>query len=394
MARRCGKLAPHSVAHLPASNRPLTLLHWQEPPPHTGNPIASRLPKAQPSMQLYTLDPMSDSRWDDLVASHPSASVFHRRGWLKALAGTYGYRPIVLTSSPPGTRLSNGIAFCEIRSWITGNRLVSLPFADHCEPLLNETWDSCELAEWMRTEFRQHNWKYIELRPLSWPMDLDCPLAASQSFWFHTLDLTPSLDQILRNLDKNSVQRRIRRAERAHLSYESGCSEELLKDFYRLLMITRRRHRLLPQPLAWFQNLVACMNPSLDIRVARKDGIPIAAILTLRHRGTVVYKYGCSDEKFHPLAGMPFLFWKLIEESKIAGAEQIDFGRTDLENKGLLKFKDQFGTTRRRLTYFRHPESKKKWAAAADLPVARRLFSVLPDALSSRAGRLLYRHIG
>lgn len=346
-------------------------------------------------MQLYTLDPMLDSRWDDLVASHPRASVFYHKGWLKALAETYGYRPIAVTSSPPGKRLSDGIAFCEVKSWITGSRLVSLPFADHAEPLVNDIGESLEFAEWMRAQYRQRNWKYIEIRPLSWEMQLNCPLAASQSFWLHSLDLAPSLNQIFCNLDKNCIQRRIRRAERAHLSYERGCSEGLLNDFYRLLMITRRRHQLLPQPRAWFQNLVACMSPSLEIRVARNDSIPIASILTLRHRSTVVYKYGCSDERFHHLAGMPFLFWKLIEEARTAGEEQIDFGRTELQNHGLIRFKDQFGTTRRRLTYFRYPESAtEKWPAASDLPAVRRLFSILPDALSSRAGRLLYRHIG
>ena len=129
--------------------------------------------------------------------------------------------------------------------------------------------------------------------------------------------------------------------------------------------------------------------------MARREGTPIAAILTLTHLHTVVYKYGCSDEKFHYLAAMPFLFWKLIEESKAAGAQQIDFGRTDLENEGLIRFKDQFGTTRRRLTYFRYPESASgKYLAASGLHGVRRLFSMLPGALSSRAGGLLYRHMG
>ncbi len=346
-------------------------------------------------MKIYRLDPTLDSRWDDLVDTHPRASVFHRKGWLSALAKTYGYLPIALTTTPPGERLSDGIAFCEVKSWITGSRLVSLPFADHSEPLLNEIGNSFDLTEWMRIECRQHYWEYIEFRSLSGEMHTDCPLAASQSFWLHTLNLAPPIEQIFRNLNKNCAQRRIRRAERAKLSYERGCSEELLNDFYRLHMITKRRHQLLPQPRAWFRNLIACMSPDAEIRVARKDSIPIAAILTLRHRGTVVYKYGCSDERFHHFAGMPFLFWKLIAEAWTAGAEQIDFGRTELQNHGLIRFKDQFGTTRRRLTYSRYPKStKEKWLAASELQVVRRLFSVLPDALSSRAGQLLYRHIG
>lgn len=79
-------------------------------------------------MQLYPIDPLLDSRWDDLVASHPRASAFHHKGWLEALAITYGYRPMALTSSPAGKPLSDGVVFCEVKSWITGNRLVSLPF--------------------------------------------------------------------------------------------------------------------------------------------------------------------------------------------------------------------------------------------------------------------------
>jgi CelD/BcsL family acetyltransferase involved in cellulose biosynthesis len=345
--------------------------------------------------ELYTLDPLLDRRWDDLVASHPKASVFHQKGWLRALAKSYGYRPLVLTSSPPGEKLSDGIVFCEVKSWITGCRLVSLPFADHSEPLLNESRGPLDLAEWMRTERRQQGWKYIEIRPLSGEMHSHSPLVASQSYWLHTLDLRPPLEQIFQNMHKDCIQRRIRRAEREQLSYEKGCSEELLDDFYRLLLITRRRHHLLPQPRAWFRNLVACMNPNVVIRLARKDGIPIAAILTLSHCRTVVFKYGCSDQQFHYAGGMPLLFWKLIEEARDEGCEQIDFGRTDLENGGLIRFKDRLGTFRRRLSYFRHPESLKIGEAVApDMHATRRLFSVLPDSLSSRAGQLVYRHIG
>jgi CelD/BcsL family acetyltransferase involved in cellulose biosynthesis len=346
-------------------------------------------------MPLYTIDPLSDSRWDDLVESHPRASVFHQKAWLQALANTYGYQPMVLTSAPAGKRLTDGIVFCQIKSWITGSRLVSLPFADHCEPLLDEIGDSFELAEWMRGECSRHHWKYVELRPLSWGADSGRPLVASQSYWFHTLDLTPSLEEIFRHLHKDSTQRRIRRAERERLSYETGCSEQLLNDFYRLLLITRRRHQLLPQPRAWFRNLVRCMGQNVQIRLAHKDGVPIAAMLALRHRTTVVYKYGCSDGRFHHLAAVPFLFWKLIEESKAAGAEQIDFGRTDLDNHGLATFKDRFGTTRRQITYLRYPKSEKENnATAAGLTAVRRLCSVLPDALLPWAGRLVYRHIG
>jgi hypothetical protein len=109
----------------------------------------------------------------------------------------------------------------------------------------------------------------------------------------------------------------------------------------------------------------------------------------------VVYKYGCSDEGFHSLGGVPFLFWKLVEESKASGAEKIDFGRTDLNNEGLIAFKDRFGTSKKLLTYYRHTKTGRRGVAAlSDSQLVRQFFSLLPTAVSSTVGRLLYRHIG
>jgi CelD/BcsL family acetyltransferase involved in cellulose biosynthesis len=346
-------------------------------------------------MQFYTLEPLLDSRWDDLVASHPRASVFHHTGWLGALAKTYGYRVLAFSSSPPGEPLRDGLVFCEIKSWITGSRLVSLPFSDHTNPLVSEDVSGFALQDWLQMALSAHQWRYIELRPLSWRAASINPLAPSQTFWAHTLSLAPSFEQLFRSLHKSCIQRRIRHAEREHLYYERSHSQESLDDFYRLLIITRRRHGLLPQPRAWFSNLVAGMGQDVEIRTVRKNGLPVAAILTLRHRNTVVYKYGCSDERFHHLGAMPFLFWKLIEESKSNGAEEIDFGRTSLDNKGLIEFKDHLGTNRVPLIYQRYSLDPGEIRVQRIIPFGvRTLFSVLPDVLSSRFGGIVYRHLG
>jgi lipid II:glycine glycyltransferase (peptidoglycan interpeptide bridge formation enzyme) len=211
----------------------------------------------------------------------------------------------------------------------------------------------------------------------------------------HTLDLRPTLEQIFLSLHKDSTQRRIRRAEREGLGYETGRSKQLVEEFYSILVMTRKRHQVPPQPRAWFRNLLECMGDKLQIRLARKNGTPIAALLTLRHRSSVVYKYGCSDERFHHLAGMPFLFWKLIEESKASGVQEIDFGRSDLDNHGLITFKDRFGTTRKLITYLRYPQAATlKTTSRWGSQTIRQIFSIVPDALLPTVGRVLYRHIG
>ena len=344
---------------------------------------------------MNIIDPIADTRWDDLVDRHASASPFHRRGWLETLKQTYGYKPFVLTSASPGESLTDGIVACRITSWLTGTRLVSLPFADHCEPLFSDTGEKQPLLNRLVEESRRQHCKYLEFRPVLASADLGSEFRPSESFYFHDLDLRPSLEQLFKGLHKDSIQRKIRRAEKEQLSYEVGRTDVFIETFYTLMLITRRRHHLPPQPKNWFRNLAANMGDALHIRVARKNGAAVAALLTLRHRSSIIYKYGCSDGAFHQLGGMPFLFWKLIEEGKATGAERIDFGRSELENEGLVAFKDKFGATKRILKYYRYPQTANQTAHAwRDSSLARLVFSILPDGALSAAGKVLYRHIG
>lgn len=108
-----------------------------ESPSHevTRSGLTSTVPVA-----LYTIDPLSDMRWDEFVATHPRASVFHHRGWLLALAATYAYQPAVVTSclmlrSNPGELALT----CNWRALPTPN--TRLQSADGKQP------DGCELQE-------------------------------------------------------------------------------------------------------------------------------------------------------------------------------------------------------------------------------------------------------
>src|SRR5258708_23715716 len=88
--------------------------------------------------QVFTVDPLTDRRWEEFVDRHPRSSMFHSVAWLKALQQTYGYRPVVYTTTPAGQPIKNGMVFCDVNSWLTGERLVSLPFSGLCYPL-NDT---------------------------------------------------------------------------------------------------------------------------------------------------------------------------------------------------------------------------------------------------------------
>jgi len=339
---------------------------------------------------VSALDPLADTRWDDLLERHPRASVFHSRGWLDALRRTYGYEPIVLTTTQRGP-LENGLALCRVRTWMS-RRLVSLPFSDHCDPLVDRPDDLPALLGFLAGEMAKRRWSSLELRPRNAALS---GLAEGASYYLHTLDLARPAEQIFDGFHHSSTQRAIRRAEREGLSYEAGTSERLLSSFYGLLRLTRRRHGLPPHPLAWFRNLAACLRDRLAIHVASKDGHAIASILTLSFKKTMVYKYGGSDAGHHRLGGMPFLFWRAIQEAKAQGMEELDLGRSDLDQPGLVTFKDHLGAMRWPLNYYTCPERRKGTAHNGPIArAARRVVARLPDAALDLTGRLIYNHLG
>jgi CelD/BcsL family acetyltransferase involved in cellulose biosynthesis len=328
------------------------------------------------------------------VEMHPSGSLFHTRGWLEALRRTYGFQSAVLTTSPPGRPLKNGLVFCRVQSLITGNRLVSLPFSDHCEPLVDEAGDLAYLLEGFRSRAVNGRYKYAEMRPLSSLAAAPSDFQPSRSFCFHRLDLRPGAEEVLRRFHKDCVQRKIRRAEREGVVVAAGTSPQILDEFYHLMVLTRRRHGLPPQPLAWFRNLIDCLGDSLAIWVARKDDQPIAAIVTVRHGRTLTYKYGASDARFHQLGAMPCLFWTAIQDGMSRGLDSFDLGRSDEDNPGLIAFKDHLGAKRSTLSYWTAPARAPRSVSVGTWRrrLMNRVCSHLPERYLTALGSMLYRH--
>ena len=346
-------------------------------------------------MPIYEIDPTRDPRWDELLDTHPGGSIFHTRGWLEALRRTYGYAPVAISTSPPGCRLANGLPFCEISSWLTGRRLVSVPFSDHCTPLVESSEQLACLLSYLRGNLTRERWSYIELRPTDSAVARETGFGRSKVYLFHKLDLRPCLDDIFQKFHKDCVRRKIQRAEREGLACEEGRSVELLSMFYQLLVITRRRHGLPAQPLAWFQNLIACLGEKVKIRVASKGGQPIASIFTIRYKQSLVYKYGGSDPRFNNMGGTQFLFWRAIQEAKECQFSEFDMGRSDCDNPGLVAFKDRWGASRTELVYLRYPARNSHGVSeTGQALISKYVWSHAPSCMLAAAGRAFYKHMG
>ena len=207
---------------------------------------------ALPSDVVYSIDPLQDVRWVDLITRHPNASVFHSRGWLDALRTTYGYEPVAFTTSAPTEPLTNALLFCKVRSWLTGSRLVSLPFSDHCEPLV-ESGDQFKSAVCLRGIIQAKRTVEVCGDAIGeFLLEFHGRFHRATTYQLHRLDLRPSLDALRKGFHKDCIQRKIARAERESLGYEAGHSPQLVRQLYELLQLTRSRHHLPPSRSSGF----------------------------------------------------------------------------------------------------------------------------------------------
>ncbi|MCX8052305.1 MAG: GNAT family N-acetyltransferase [Armatimonadetes bacterium] len=324
--------------------------------------------------------------------------MYHTSQWLEALRRTYGYEPVVYTTTAPGQDLENGIPFCRVNSWLTGKRLVSLPFSDHCRPLVDDPDAFQAILAEVEAECRRAGLKYAELRPFSGNPVLEAQDSYSECkrFHMHIIDLSDSIDAIHSRLHKNAVRIPIRDAGRAGLEYSIMNNEAGLKQFHRLMMVMRRKHGIPPQPISWFRNLLECLGEAMEVRIACKEGVPIASIITILHKGTIYYKYMGYDPAYVKIGAIPGLVWQAIKDLKERGAVALDFGRTDYGNTSLVEHKERWSATRSELTYWRTPVCAKKSDSSDDEEMgrAKKLFAILPDPLLRAAGNVLYKHMG
>lgn len=346
---------------------------------------------------IYSVDPCEDPRWLDLIWKHPAATAFHHPGWLAALRAMYNYPVMAFTTTPPSQPLTNGLPFCLVTTLLTNSRLISLPFTDHLSPLESSVEESMTLLKSCERMAGVRGCRYVELRPASpSPFMEDLAFKPSRREVLHRIDLRPSIEELHKALNYATIRRKINRAGNEGLRFETGTSDELLDDFYGLMVRTRRRHGVPPQPRAWFRTVLSHLPDVARLRLAYAGRTPIAAMFTLEHGSSFIYKYAASDPERSQTGAAVLLVWQAIQYAKQAGYRWFDMGRTDAAHTGLATYKERWGAQPSPLIYYSCPppeggeSSVSKAIARLSMPIVRRM----PTSLFVLMGRVLYRHVG
>jgi len=346
------------------------------------------------SIQPKVINPEVDKRWDEYVLRHPSGSIYHHSAWGKVLQLTYDHTPFYVALERTETGQFEGIVpLLLIKSWLTGKRLVSLPFTSYCDRLV----PGSELENIISFALEHHpDIDYLELRFLEDINYESGTLEKQSSYVTHILELDVSLEQLFKSFHNTSVRQRIKRAEKNKLKLRMAEQEVDLWEFYELETTVRKKHGLPPQPYAFFANMWRILKPKnfLFVPMIEHKGKVIAAATVLRFKDTVYFEYSASDQNSRKLCPNQKLIWEVIKIAHRDGAKFFDFGRSSLANQSLIDFKERWRAKGRGLTYHYFPKAKR---LDSESGLGREILSainrILPAPLLKLEGRLLYPHL-
>jgi len=335
------------------------------------------------------VDPFSPG-WNDSLAEYSQATIFHTTEWARVLADTYGYEPCFFRwQDARGSKL---LCLFEVNSWLTGRRAVSAPFADFAPALgFEQSVELKNALQRLQKVGQEKRWKRIEVRgaPSDWTAN------SSSSFFTHELNLREPIATLHRNCCE-STRRAVRKAERSGVSVEISDDIRAVEEYFELHCLTRKKHGLPPQSLGFFQNIHRHIiaNGLGFTALAKLKGQNLAGAIFFNFQGRSLYKFGASNPITDSYRPSNLVMWRGIEQLAGQRAKSLSFGRTDLHQEGLRRYKLGWGAKEERIQYLNFDPKNETFLNGKNVTRSNRLFGFLPIAVLKRIGAILYPHLG
>jgi serine/alanine adding enzyme len=273
--------------------------------------------------------------WDAYVEAHPQASNYHRWFWKQVIEETYGHRTFYLAAEDQ-REVCGVLPLVEMKSWLWGRFLVSMPFCSYGGVLANNTIARDGLikrAEEIATESKAD---YIELRQggvltNGWQsstgkVSMKVALPASSELLFGKLN--------------SRLRNKIRGAGKQGLRAFWG-KEELLDEFYLVFSCNMRNLGTPVYPRRWFENFLRIAGSTTQILVVRDGHEPVAATWVTTFRAEVELPWIASTPEGRAKYSTVFLYWKALEWATEKGYRRVDLGRCT-PGGGTQRFKAQW----------------------------------------------------
>jgi CelD/BcsL family acetyltransferase involved in cellulose biosynthesis len=354
-------------------------------------------------LEVKTLDQAEAGGWNAMVAEHPMGSVFQHTAYGRMLLATFKHiEPHYLSLVDADGTIKGGLCICVVRSWLTHDRLVALPFAFYSDPMVGSGEELKAVFDGILHLFRKTKARYVEIKahrsvPLLVEADKMTPVYFHKTYF---LDLADGLEAVSSKFHRTGVKQKIRRAEAGGITIRPAESEADVRTFYDLLVAGRRRLGLPPQNWEYFRNLWRHLVPQkmAGFTMARKDGRAIGSLCSFLFKDTVYLAYIGTLEEFQPEGVGQALWWDAIQKAARDGFRYVDFGKTSPHDEGLITYKTRWNGIEQEVPSFYYPCPTRSAMYYDDSSkshqLARKAWKVMPTQLARFAARAAYRHMG
>ena len=120
-------------------------------------------------------------------------------------------------------------------------------------------------------------------------------------------------------------------------------------------------------------------------------------MILLKFKNRVCYQYGASDENYLYLRPNHLLMWNAIQNACKEGFEYFDFGKSSIENEGLIEFKRRWGAEEFDITHFYYPAINGLQTLSRNsfkYKITNLFWGNAPPSITELGGNLLYKHLG
>jgi FemAB-related protein (PEP-CTERM system-associated) len=323
---------------------------------------------------------------DAFLADHPDTTPFHRREWIEAVARGCGQECHYLIAGNP---ISGLVPLNELHSPLFGRALVSSGFAvgggiladdfQTADALANATWTLAARLSCPTTELRGG------ILPADWLHDVTTYLGFAR-------DLAVDDETELLAIPRKQ-RAEVRKALANGLTVDLGDREA----HYAVYAESVRNLGTPVFPRALFAAVLDAFGDDADVLTIRKDGVPLASVLSLYHRGTVMPYWGGGTAAARPARANDMMYFALMRHARTRGCTRFDFGRSKT-GTGAAAFKRNWGFDGVPLAYAKRTADGQ--AAREINPLDPRyslqvkLWSKLPLSIANRIGPMISRGLG
>jgi FemAB-related protein (PEP-CTERM system-associated) len=303
------------------------------PPPSAAALRVRPAPKA-PSTVPPTVDLLPRDRgaeWDDYVAGHPDATLYHLHAWREIAERAFGIATAFLVSrdaagGPPRGVLPlfrvprPGAPYFTTGLFGAYGRLLADDVA-HERALLG--------AAIRRIDRREA--AYLHLKLLG-GVPADLPLRRHDEWVVVRRPLEETEDRIFQGLS-SGMRNKIRHAQRAGLTPHRGQGD--LGVFYDVLSANMHRKGAPIYGRRFFEVLLASLGDRADVVTLRHQGRVVSGALVVRTHGTAYVPFSSSLPEAFPLRANNLLWWEIQRMARADGAHTLDFGSSLRGSTGL-----------------------------------------------------------